>query len=125
MIRPIIVFAVLTVLSCATTNDSSDRYTRAAMSWTGASIGEMVAAWGTPNAGYLPGDGEKDGIAGWDVRYESGIGDRKVTHYHCAAYAYFDASNKIVRIDVRRSHNCHRRFENRFDLMTRNRAIRI
>ncbi len=123
MNRLSVVIAILTVFGCATTNDISDRYTLAANSWKGASIEEMVAAWSTPNAGFLPADGEQNGIAGWSVLYESGVdssmGHRKRTYYHCTTFAHFDSNGTILRIEVRNSRNCDRRFENQFELMTR------
>ena len=127
MNRLSVVIAILTVFGCATTNDISDRYTLAANSWKGASIEEMVAAWRTPNAGFLPADGEQNGIAGWDVYYESGVdssmGHRKRTYYHCTTYAHFDSNGTILRIEVRNSRYCDSRFENQFELMTRDDVV--
>ncbi len=127
MNRLTVVFAILTVFGCATTNDSLDRYTLAADSWKGASIEEMVAAWSTPNAGFSPADGEQNGIAGWDVYYESGVdssmGHGKRTYYHCTTFAHFDSNGTILRIEVRNSRYCDRRFENQFESMTRDDVI--
>jgi hypothetical protein len=122
MNRLSVVFAILTVFGCATTNDISDRYTLAANSWKGTSIEEMVAAWSTPNAGFLPAEGEQNGIAGWNVFYESGIdssmGQGKRTYYRCTTFAHFNSNGTIVRIEVRNSRFCDRRFENQFEAMT-------
>ena len=119
MTRLTIAFVILAALGCATTNDGSDRYTSAANSWQGAKIIEMVAAWGTPNRGYLPPKGEQNGIAGWESRSESGVFDRKHTRYYCTTFAHFDSNGTILRIDVQRSRYCQRRFENQFESMTR------
>jgi hypothetical protein len=83
----------------------------------------MVAAWGTPNAGFLPADGEQNGVAGWDVRYESGVYDRKVTYYHCTTFAHFDSNGTIVKVEVRNSRYCDRRFENQLESMTRQHVV--
>ena len=124
MVRLSIVFAVLAVFGCASTSDGSNRYTRAANSWKGGNIMDMVAAWGTPNAGYLPADGEISGVAGWDVRYKSGTGEGKVTYYHCTTFAYFNSNDAIVRIVVKNSRYCHRRYGDDIQSMTRNSGIR-
>ena len=127
MNRLSVVIAILTVFGCATTNDISDRYTLAANSWKGASIEEMVTAWSTPNAGFLPADGEQNGIAGWNVLYESGVNSGtnlgKKTYYHCTTYAHFDSNGTILRIEVRNSRYCDSRFENQFELMTRDGVV--
>lgn len=119
MIRLALLCAVLAIPGCSTSGggvgNALNRYEYAAYSWTGASIQEMVAAWGTPNSGYKPPDSGKDGVAGWDVRSSSG-GDYR---YRCTTLAYFDSDGLIIRIFVKHSRSCHRRYEGEFGRMTR------
>ena len=119
MIRLAMLCAVLTMPGCSISGggvgNAPIRYVYAAESWAGASIQEMVAAWGTPNSGYNPPDRGKDGIAGWNVFSRSGQDYR----YRCTTLAYFDSYGLITRIVVMHSHSCHRRYEGQFGTMTR------
>ncbi len=71
--------------------------------------------------------GEQNGIAGWNVFYESGIdssmGQGKRTYYRCTTFAHFNSNGTIVRIEVRNSRFCDRRFENQFEAMTRDDVV--
>ncbi len=95
--------------------EAPSRYVYAAKSWAGASIQEMVAAWGTPNAGYKPSERGDSGIAGWDVYAKSGQDYR----YRCTTFAYFDSDGFITRIVVRHSRFCDRRYDGQYGTMTR------
>ena len=119
MVRLTVMSLFLTVSGCATTNNSSDQYARAANSWKGANIVEMVKAWGEPNQGVSPATGEKEGVATCEVRAETGVGEHKRTRYHCTTIAHYDSSGMIVEIIVKRQSSCHRRFKDEFESMTR------
>jgi len=123
VIRIIAVVVILVMTSCARPNtrkvDQNDDYSRAAMSWLGGEIDEMVAAWGTPNRGFLAAAGKQRGVAGWEVRSYSGSDIR----YHCASFAYFNSNGTILKIVVKHSYSCHRRFKNGFETMTRDNII--
>ncbi len=122
MYRLSIVIAILAISGCTTSGgaagDERDRYVRAANSWEGASIREMLAAWAPPSQHVRPPKGEKDGIVRWDVRSESGTGEHKITHYHCATVAHFKPSGIISNIEVTHSRYCYRRFEGVFESLT-------
>jgi len=105
---------ILAASACATDRDKPDRYRQAANSWRGASIVEMVAAWGPPNAGYYPAYGDREGIAGWKAEYTRA----GRSHYECITFAYFAASQLITRIEVRRARHCDRRFSKQYASMT-------
>ena len=124
------IFAIVFILvltSCAQPGTEKvrryDDYSRAAMSWLGADIDEMVAIWGPPNKGFLPAYGKKRGVAGWEARSSSGFGERKEIRYHCTSLAYFSSKGAILRIEVKHSRSCHRRFKNGFESMTRDNII--
>ena len=103
---------------------AKDRYVPAAKSWAGASIGEMIAAWGHPTRRFQLPNGEKEGIAWWESLYEGGdYGARGKTIYvHCSTIAHLSTNLTITNIEVRHSRNCFRQYESLFEQMTRGRV---
>ena len=91
---------------------SESRFERAAESWTGAPLDEMIAVYGPPRT-YLK-DTEIDGagIAIW----RSTMGDR----YRCNINAWYDPERIVTRIDVT-SYKCDEQYEERLDMLTRKR----
>ena len=119
MIRLVVLCVVMLVSGCSSwggaSDDSPNQYQFAANSWLGAKIEGMVAAWGTPNKGYLPPDGLEEGIAGWAVWSKSGESYR----YRCETLVHFNAEGTITRIVVKHSRSCSRRYNGKFGRMTR------
>ena len=123
MTRIITTVMILMVTSCAQLDtgkvDRDDEYSRAALSWLGADIQEMLAVWPNPN---MPCGSNTVGEAGCAWWRHFGAGDPSGVarlDYYCEAIARYDEVGVITEIDVRRSRYCHRVFNDRFDRMTR------
>ena len=99
--------------------EAKNLYEYAANSWVGAQIEQMVAAWGTPNRGYYPASSEEEGVAGWSVWSQTGIGANREYRYRCETLAYFDSDGIIIRIVVKHAHSCDRPYAGQFKRMTR------
>jgi len=123
MIRLPVFLAVLSISGCSiwggTGGEEPNLYEYAANSWVGTPIEQMVTAWGTPNRGYYPANGEEEGVAGWSVWSQTGIGDNKEYRYRCETLAYFDSHGIIVRIVVKHARSCDRPYEGQLERMTR------
>ena len=123
MIRLPVFLALACLSGCSTWSGASGEapnlYEYAANSWIGAQIEQMVAAWGTPNRGYHPANGEEEGVAGWGIWSRTGIGDNKEYRYRCETLAYFDSEGIIMRIVVTHAHSCDRPYKGQFERMTR------
>ena len=124
MFRLGLLISILAVIGCAasggTPGDEEDSYSRAANSWEGADIREMMAAWPDPNKRYRPPKGGKDGIAWWRHNsWDDQAGFSKY-RYHCETVAHFNSAGTITNIDVKRSLNCYRLFN--VESMTRQKA---
>jgi hypothetical protein len=122
MYRFSLVIALISVLGCTTTgkvaNDAQNRYFHAAHSWVGASIGEMIGAWGDPTRHWrLPKD-KKNGVAWWESHYKEGVGVKGRTKFHCSTIAYFNSDLTITKIVVKRSRECNLLYNGRFESMT-------
>ena len=116
--RYLILFvAMFAFVGCSSNMEQTDKYRFAANSWAGGNIEEMVNAWGTPNAGFLPAKDGEDGVAGWSVRSTQVA--VAADGYYCSTLVYFDASGTITSIDVRRSRSCQQYYRNQFECMTR------
>ena len=118
------VFLVVVLLSgCSSWSgaggEARNLYEYAANSWIGAQIEQMVEAWGTPNRGYYPASSEEEGVAGWSVWSQTGIGANREYRYRCETLAYFDSDGIIIRIVVKHAHSCDRRYQGQFKRMTR------
>ena len=123
MIRLPVFLAVLSISGCSiwggTGGEEPNLYEYAANSWVGTPIEQMVTARGTPNRGYYPANGEEEGVAGWSVWSQTGIGDNKEYRYRCETLAYFDSHGIIVRIVVKHARSCDRPYEGQLERMTR------
>jgi len=98
---------------------SVDKYSIAAMSWRGAYIEDMVAAWPHPQEKCRSKTVSEGGCVHWRHHQGGGGNTTPAFNYRCEAIAHFDAAGVITRVEVRESLNCHRRFEWHFDRMTR------
>ena len=123
MIRLFTLCPVAVILGCSvwdgTGGDAPSRYEFAADSWLGAKIEGMVEAWGTPNRGYKQPENGEEGIAGWGLSSQTGIGENKTFRFRCETLAYFDLDGTITRIVVEYSHRCDRLYEGQLETMTR------
>ncbi len=114
------------LLSCAgcvpfanETTSTGDQYSLAALSWQGAYIEEMIAAWPNPNMHCGSNTIGEAGCAWWRHNQSGAPGGHPTYDYRCEAIVRYDEGGVIFRIEVRQSVNCHRRFKDRFDRMTR------
>lgn len=116
-----------------------DEFTKAAMSWEGADIREMLTAWPDPNISCgedkeIEVGGYEEGRAGcvrWLYKQQnSGVQPAsgapygntvsQWTYLHCEAIAKFRADLIITVVDVRFSHRCSNLFsKDGFTQMTR------
>ena len=128
MNRLSIVIVIIALSGCSTTgkvaDGAHDRYVRAANSWLGAPIGEMIAAWGDPTRRFLLPEGEKAGIAWWESLSEEGGcgGGCKIIRFHCSTVTHFNSNLTITGIEIKHSRDCYHLYENRFESMTRDRV---
>ena len=103
----------MTLYGCATEAPRIVKYRYVAYSWTGASIDDMISAWGKPNRGYRSASADDPGFARWRVfsrlgsREGSGAGYR----YFCDTIAFFGRDGKIAEIDIRHSDSCERYYK--------------
>ena len=124
MFRLSIAIVLIAVLGCRSTGDLSknayDQYSNAANSWKGASVLEMIAAWGHPNRRFQAPESEQDGIAWWEYRaMEPSYGRGPKTRYHCSTVVHFNPNLTITNIEIRYSRNCYRLYDGLFESMTR------
>jgi hypothetical protein len=119
-------FNLVILLSCTgcaplanETTSIGDEYSFAAKSWQGSYIEEMIAAWPNPNMYCGSNTIGEAGCAWWRHNRTPGPSGNPTYDYRCEAIARYDEAGVIFRIEVRQSINCHRRFKDRFDRMTR------
>ena len=124
-----IVLVIFTISGCTTSVDvavtEQDRYALAAKSWEGASLPEMIAAWGPPNRAEQPPKGETDGFVWWEYYSPQRRSDQHgITYrYYCSAVAHFNSTLTITSIEIKHSRNCYRLYEGQFESMTRHREM--
>lgn len=88
------------------------RFERAAQSWTGAPLDEMIATYGPPRTFLEDSEIEDAGIAVW----RSGRGEA----YRCNINAWYDPDRIVTRVDVS-AHNCDDEYEGYLDMLMRKR----
>ena len=91
---------------------NASRFERAAESWTGAPLDEMIATYGPPRTFLEDSELEGAGIAVW----RSTLGDA----YRCNINAWYDPERIVTRIDVT-SYKCDEQYEEHLDMLMRNR----
>ena len=91
---------------------NESRFTRAAESWTGAPLDDMIAVWGPPRQFLDDSEIEGAGIAIW----RSTWGDA----YRCNINAWYDPERIVTRIDVT-SYKCDEKYEEYLDGLMRRR----
>ena len=122
--------ALIVVLSCAgcaqfayESDSAVDEYSMAAQSWLGVNIGEMIAAWPNPNMPCGSNTIGEAGCAWWRHRQTPPSPDgRPAYDYRCEAIARYNEAGVITKIEVMESSDCHRRYRDQFDRMTRRSA---
>ena len=108
----IILFA-LVLTGCASTAyepaDDESAFHKAAVSWVGAPVTEMVVKWGKPNNLMVEAKEDRDGLARWRATNNtaaSGPGMGAGTRYHtCIAEARYGMDGVITKVDTVSS-NC-------------------
>ena len=88
-------------------DDDESRVHRAAMSWVGAEIDEMVAVWGEPNNLKIDPTENNDGLFRWrETRRLSGTNTSAGTNsYTCIVEAYCGQDGTINRVETM-TNNC-------------------
>jgi hypothetical protein len=112
---------------CATTGfepaDDDTAFHKAAVSWVGAPIQEMLERWGEPSNLHVEASERRDGLARWRTSDDSaprddtgGVDTHSAT---CIAEARYDMAGVITKVDTVSS-NCEKVFdEERLAQLTR------
>ena len=104
---------------CAATGYEADEETafhKAAVSWVGAPIDEMIEHWGEPNNLHLQASEQRDGLARWRTTNNSsgsssaGSAGAGTGYYTCIAEARYDMAGVITKVDTVSS-NCGKAFD--------------
>ncbi len=114
---------------CASTGFDSDddetAFHKAAVSWVGSPVDEMLARWGEPNNLHVKASEERAGLARWRAtNFHAGLGNGNASnagarHYTCIAEARYDLSGLITKVDTV-SINCNKIYdEERLAQLTR------
>ena len=110
-----IMILTLVLAGCAGTGydaeDDEGRVHRAAMSWVGAPIDDMVRAWGEPNNLNIEATENNDGLMRWrETRRYSGTNTSAGAKSHtCIVEAYFGMDGTINRVETM-TNNCDRQY---------------
>ena len=112
--KRVVVPLLLLCAACSTWTGppNESRFTRAAESWTGAPLDDMIAVWGPPRQFLDDSEIEGAGIAIW----RSTWGDA----YRCNINAWYDPDRIVTRIDVT-SYRCDEKYEEYLDGLMRRR----
>ena len=88
-------------------DDDESRVHRAAMTWVGANVEEMVQAWGEPNNLRIDATENNQGLVRWrDTRRLAGTNTSAGTSsYTCIVEAYFGMDGTINRVETM-TNNC-------------------
>ena len=126
MSRSMIVIFVLLITACTQLDsarvDQDDEYTTAALSWLGADIQEMLAAWpraNVPCSKYSKHESGRIKCARWAHKERSGLVIKNYVRYNCETIARTRSDGIIVDVNVTYSFHCERRFKGKFAQMTR------
>jgi hypothetical protein len=95
---------------CAATgyeaDDEDSAFHKAAVSWVGAPVEEMIGRWGEPNNLHVEASDDRDGLARWRaINITSGssptAGIGSASHsYRCIAEARYDMHGVITKVDT-------------------------
>jgi hypothetical protein len=114
---------------CAATGyeaeDDETAFHKAAVSWVGAPIEEMLTRWGKPTNLHVEASEQRDGLARWRTTNNSsgfsstGSAGAGTRYYTCIAEARYDMAGVIIKVDTVSS-NCDKVFdEDRLAHLTR------
>ena len=106
---------------CASTgsgvDDDDTAFHKAAMSWVGASVDDMIMRWGEPNNLHVEASEERDGLARWRAtNFRSGVTSNAAAagggsgYYTCIAEARYDLTGLITKVDTV-STNCEKIYD--------------
>jgi len=106
--RASFVALVLLVAGCAGTTydrpDDDSKLHRAAVSWVGGQVDEMIYRWGEPNRQRIDATETQDGLVRW-LATNTNSGRQGARYYRCSVEVRFDAMGLITRVDTI-SDNC-------------------
>lgn len=122
-----IVLLALVLTGCASTAyeaaDDESAFHKAALSWVGAPVTEMILRWGKPNNLEVEPSDNRDGLVRWRVANSTALSNSGAGvgggHYTCIAEARYAMDGIITKVDTV-STNCHKRYpDERIVYMTR------
>lgn len=125
MYKTILLALVLT--GCVSTAyepaDDESAFHKAAVSWVGAPVTDMVVRWGKPNNLEMEARDDRDGVARWRATNHAGATEgnaRAGSRYHtCIAEARYGMDGVITKVDTVSS-NCEQIYTaEHFALLTR------
>jgi len=97
---------------CASTgferDDDDSEFHKAAVSWVGAQVDDMIARWGEPSNLHIEASDKRDGLARWrttDDNPTSAPAGSGSNHFTCIAEARYDLKGVITKVDTVSS-NC-------------------
>lgn len=118
----LIVIILLACAGCAPLGKSAvtdDNYRLAAMSWVGADIQEMLAAWPNPNRKCGSNRQVEARCARWKhTGGTAGYWGSAVSH-DCDTVAHYDVAGTVTDIDVNESRRCDDRYGEQLVVMNR------
>ena len=119
MSRLIVTTLCALLAACSTYSpQENDTFTRAATSWEGAPVEDMILVWGPPATQSDATDG-RSGLTYWrSYAVSGGVGTSGDMGRRCQISAYTDESGSIERIEVN-SNNCDRYFGDRLNALFR------
>jgi hypothetical protein len=95
-------------------DDDESEFHKAAVSWVGAQVNDMITRWGEPTNLYIEATDERDGLARWrstNNTAASGPGMGAGTRYYtCIAEARYGTDGVITKVDTVSS-NCDKLFD--------------
>ena len=120
--RVVLLFAGLVIGGCGSmtydSDDDRDLFRAAAVSWVGAPLDAMIAAWGEPSERIIePAEG-RSGLVRWRDTYSAGSAGQYVAGYSCIVEVRYGTDGTILRVDTI-SHNCDERFAEVLDGLAR------
>ena len=94
-------------------DDESD-FHKAAVSWVGAQVDDMIVRWGEPNNLHVEASEQRDGLARWRTTNNNSGGNVGASagtrFYTCIAEARYDMAGVITKVDTVSS-NCDKLFD--------------
>ena len=113
--------ALLSLAACAySPHDSAtgnDRLRRVAVSWVGAPLEDMIAAWGEPSQYIIEASADRNGLVQWRDSWSTGAPALAADGYRCIVEARYALNRTILRVDTI-SHDCDTQSSGDLDRLT-------